>query len=358
MINGNLKTTYRADEQIFDNLYKRVFILAAIALAVALPIFANDYVILMASIIGIMIIAVVGVNVLVGYTGLLSLGHAGFVAVGAYGVSVAHLLLSSAGVPDGIQPFIAMPIAVALTAIIGIIVGLPSLRVKGVYLAVATLSANFIIIFLIELDALAPWTGGRVGLTTPDPSFLGWVLDTQREVYVLVAVLTFATVLLVQNLFRTRIGRAFIAIRERDYSAEILGVSLLKYKLTSFAISAACCGLAGALFAYFYARILPDQYGLLLSLQLVAALIVGGMGRTMGPIFGVLVIVLVPELLKVWLGAITGGSIEAAQFRAPIQEITFGLLIIGFIMFEPLGITRITDRIFQQLNRWPFSRGR
>ena len=357
MINGNLKSSYAADEQILDNGYRRGFVLAMVLLAIALPLFANDYVILVACQLGIMLVAVVGVNVLTGYTGLISLGHAGFVAVGAYGVTLLHHLLTRLYVPDGLQPFFAIPGAMALAALIGLIVGLPSLRVKGVYLAVATLSANFIIIFLIELDALAPWTGGQTGLTTIDPSFLGWRLDTQREVYVLIAVMSFATILMVQNLFRTRVGRAFIAIRERDYSAEILGVSLLKYKLTSFAISAACCGLAGALMAYFFARVLPEQFELLLSLQLVAALIVGGMGRTMGPVFGVLVIVLAPELLKVIMSAITGGSVAAAQFRAPLQEIMFGALIIGFIMFEPLGITQITDRLFRALNRWPFARG-
>ncbi|MEL6960203.1 MAG: branched-chain amino acid ABC transporter permease, partial [Pseudomonadota bacterium] len=114
---------------------------------------------------------------------------------------------------------------------------------------------------------------------------------------------------------------------------------------------------AGALFAYFYARVLPEQFGLLLSLQIVAALIVGGMGRTMGPVFGVLVIVLAPEVLKVVLAAVAGTTAEAAQIRAPLQEITFGLLIIGFVMFEPLGLAQITDRFFRKLNQWPFTRG-
>ena len=357
MINGNRKTSYLEDEQILNNNYKKAFVALMVALAVALPIFANDYIILMASLVGIMLIAVVGVNVLVGYTGLLSLGHAGFVAIGAYAVSIIHGLLSGWGIPDILQPWIALPGAMAAAALIGIIVGLPSLRVKGIYLAVATLSANFIIIFFIEIDTFAQWTGGRLGLTTPDPNFFGWVLDTQREVYVLIAIFSFATILMVQNLFRTRVGRAFIAIREKDYSAEILGVSLLKYKLTSFAISAACCGLAGAIWAYFYAKILPEQFELALSLQLVAALIVGGMGRTMGPVFGVILIVLVPEILKITMGAIGGGSIEAAQLRAPIQEIVFGSLIIGFVLFEPLGISHIMDRFFRALNRWPFARG-
>ncbi|MEM9429703.1 MAG: branched-chain amino acid ABC transporter permease [Pseudomonadota bacterium] len=357
MINGNLKASYAADERILDNGYRRGFVWGAALLAAALPLVASDYVILIACLSGIMVIAVVGVNVLTGYTGLVSLGHAGFVAIGAYGVTLLHQALTAMGVPAALQVFLALPGAMALAAAIGVLVGLPSLRVKGVYLAVATLSANFIIIFLIELDALAPWTGGKTGLTTVDPNILGWVFDTQREVYVLIAALVFATVLLVQNLFRTRIGRAFIAIRERDYSAEILGISLFEYKLLSFAISAACCGLAGALMAYFYARVLPEQFELLLSLQLVAALIVGGMGRTMGPIFGVVVITLAPELLKVVMSAVAGGSVEAAQIRAPLQEIVFGALIIGFILFEPLGLTQIVDRAMLALSRWPFARG-
>jgi branched-chain amino acid transport system permease protein len=357
MINGNLKATYAEDERVLNNGYKTAFVWGLLAVALIFPFISNEYLILIACQAGIMIVAVVGVNVLTGYTGLVSLGHAGFIAVGAYGVTLLHHGLTALGLPDSLQPLLAIPGAVALAALIGILVGLPSLRVKGVYLAVATLSANFIIVFLIEHDWLASWTGGKTGLTTVDPNFFGWVLDTRTEVYFLIAGMAFATVLLVQNLFRTRVGRAFIAIRERDYSAEILGVSLLKYKLTSFAISAACCGLAGALWAYFFARVLPDQFELLLSLQLVAALIVGGMGRTMGPFFGAIIIVLSPELLKLTLGAIGGGSIEAAQFRAPLQEIIFGALIIGFIMFEPLGIAQISDRIFRTLNRWPFARG-
>lgn len=357
MINGNLKATYAADERVLNNRYKQGFVWGMAGLCALIPLVGNDYVVLVAAQMGIMLIAVVGVNVVIGYTGLLSLGHAAFLAIGAYSVPILHRAFAAIGLSEGVMPFLAIPGAVALSALVGIIVGLPSLRVKGLYLAVATLSANFIVIFLIELDALTPWTGGLVGLNTPDANLLGWALDTQREMFVLIAVMGFATVLLVQNLFRTRIGRAFIAIRERDYSAEVLGISLLRYKLMSFAISAACCGLAGALIAYFYARILPEQFELALSLQLVAALIVGGMGRTLGPLFGVIIIVLVPEMLKLSFGLIAGGSADMAALRAPVQEIVFGLLIIFFLMFEPLGINHIVDRGFRALNRWPFARG-
>ncbi|MDR9394791.1 MAG: branched-chain amino acid ABC transporter permease [Roseovarius sp.] len=357
MINGNLKATYAADERMVDNRYKQFFVYGMAVLCALMPFAANNYIILVAAQMGIMLIAVVGVNVVIGYTGLLSLGHAAFLAIGAYSIPILHGAMGTLGLPEGIMPFLAIPGAVLISALLGIIVGLPSLRVKGLYLAVATLSANFIVIFLIELKAVSPWTGGVQGINTPDANLLGWELDTQREMFALIAAMAFVTILAVQNLFRTRVGRAFIAIRERDYSAEILGISLLRYKLMSFAISAACCGLAGALFAYFYARILPEQFELALSLQLVAALIVGGMGRIMGPIFGVIIIVTVPEALKFSFGMVAGGSADVAAFRAPLQEIVFGLLIILFLMFEPLGITQIVDRGFRAINRWPFARG-
>jgi branched-chain amino acid transport system permease protein len=355
MITGNLKSSYAADERVFDNRNKWAFFIASLAVLALMAGFANDYIVLIACKMGILLIAVVGVNVLTGYTGLISLGHAAFVAVGAYTVTIFHNGFAGV-IPDGLLTLIAIPVAVAVSAVVGIIVGLPSLRVKGLYLAVATLSANFIVIFLIEQDLFAPWTGGMVGINTPAPDFFGWVLDTREEMFILIAGFSVLTLLAVQNLFRTRVGRAFIAIRDRDYSAEILGISLLRYKLTSFAISAALCGLSGALFAYFYARILPEQFELALSLELVAALIVGGMGRTMGPVFGVIVIVMVPEVIKSVFGVATGGEASMAQLLAPLQDIAFGLLIVLFLLFEPLGLNHVADRALRAMNRWPFAR--
>ncbi|QBF33056.1 branched-chain amino acid ABC transporter permease [Thalassococcus sp. S3] len=356
MINGNLKSTYAADERVLNNSYKQAFVYGMILALGLFTLTANDYFILIACKMGILLIAVVGVNVLTGYTGLVSLGHGAFIAIGAYVTTAFHNGFAGI-IPDQIMPLIAIPVAIAVSALIGIIVGLPSLRVKGLYLAVATLSASFIVIFLIEQDAFAPFTGGVAGINTPIPNLFGWELDTKREMFVLIASLAFITLLMAQNLIRTRVGRAFIAIRDRDYSAEILGISLLRYKLTSFAISAAYCGLAGALFAYFYARILPEQFELDLSLELVAALIVGGMGRTMGPVFGVIIIVMVPELIKISFGAATGGALDLQRYAAPMQEIAFGLLLVFFLLKEPLGINHITDRILRAANRWPFARG-
>ncbi|WP_298676105.1 branched-chain amino acid ABC transporter permease [uncultured Lentibacter sp.] len=355
MINGNLKASYGADERVLNNRNKQMFVYGCLLLLALFPLFADDYAILMACKMGILLIAVVGVNVLTGYTGLVSLGHGAFVAIGAYATVVLSNLFTA--LPEGVLPFVVVPCAVAISALVGIVVGLPSLRVKGLYLAVATLAASFIVNFLIEQELFAPWTGGVVGINTPVPNLLGWELDTKREMYGLITVLAVLTLLGTQNLFRTRVGRAFIAIRDRDYSAEILGISLLRYKLMSFAISAAFCGLSGALFAYFYARILPEQFELDLSLELVAALIVGGMGRTMGPVFGVFIVLIVPELIKISMGFATGGDLEMQRYTAPVQEIVFGLILVFFLLKEPLGINQITDRILRSANRWPFARG-
>ena len=356
MINGNLKATYAADERVLNNTYKQAFVYGSFIFLGLLANFANDYVILIACNMGILLVAVVGINILTGYTGLISLGHGAFVALGAYFVTVGHNLFAGV-IPEPLMVLVVVPIAVALTAAIGVVVGLPSLRVKGLYLAVATLAASFIVIFLVEHESLAPWTGGVVGIDTPVPNILGWELDTKREMFLLISFVAVVSLLAAQNLIRTRVGRAFIAIRDRDYSAEILGISLLRYKLTAFALSAAYCGLAGALLAYFYARILPEQFELDLSLELVAALIVGGLGRTMGPVFGVILVVLVPELIKVVSSVATGGDTASARYAAPLQEIAFGCLLIFFLLKEPLGINHIVDRMLRAANRWPFARG-
>jgi branched-chain amino acid transport system permease protein len=356
MINGNLKSSYGSDERIVNNGYKQAFVYGSFLCLAAFALFANDYMILIACQVGILLVAVVGINILTGYTGLISLGHGAFVAIGAYAVTILHNAMDGI-VPDALIALIAIPVAVTITALIGIIVGLPSLRVKGLYLAVATLAASFIVIFIVENETFAGYTGGVVGINTPVPNLLGWELDTKREMFIFISVSAVLALLAGQNLFRTRVGRAFIAIRDRDYSAEILGISLLRYKLMSFALSAAYCGMAGALFAYFYARILPQQFELELSLELIAAVIVGGMGRTLGPLFGVILIVLVPELIKVTASVVTNGDTASTRIIAPLQEIIFGLLLIFFLLKEPLGINHIVDRLIRAANRWPFARG-
>ncbi len=171
MINANLKASYAADERVLNNRYKQLFVYGMMLALAVFAYFANDYAILIACKVGILLVAVVGINILTGYTGLVSLGHAAFVAIGAYAVTIFHNGFAGI-IPDGLMFFLAVPFAVAVAAGIGIIVGLPSLRVKGLYLAVTTLAANFIVIFLIEQDLFAPFTGGVVGINTLRPTFL------------------------------------------------------------------------------------------------------------------------------------------------------------------------------------------
>lgn len=350
MITGHFKTRYAADEGIWSTWPKKLGLVLCLLALVVLPFFANNYVLLLASQIAIFIIAVVGLNVLVGYTGLMSLGHGAFFAIGAYTAVAVH------GVWPNAMPLITLAIATAVAAFFGVLFGLPSLRVKGLYLAVATLSANFIVLFLIKREWMAPWTGGVSGIETPNPMLFGIELATQRDKYFFIIPVMVIFVLFAQNLFRTRFGRALIAIRDKDYSAEIMGISLFSYKLKSFAISAAYCGAAGCLWAYFFPAILPEDFGLSMSITLVVCLVAGGMGRTLGPIFGTMLIILVPELLKVLATLITQGDANAQRYFSPLRDIVFGLMIIGFLIFEPMGLMSVWDRFWRVVGRWPFAK--
>lgn len=350
MITGHFKTDYSADEGIWSNWPKRWGLVAALIALAIFPFIASNYALLLAGQIGIFIVAVTGLNVLIGYTGLMSLGHGAFFAVGAYTTVAIHHEWPLT------FPLITLVVSTGVAAAFGVLFGLPSLRVKGLYLAVATLSANFIILFLIEQEWLAEWTGGVSGIETPNAVFFGIELVSQQAKYFFIVPVMVLMLLFAQNLFRTRFGRALIAIRDKDYSAEILGIALFSHKLKSFAISAAYCGAAGSLWAYFFPAILPEDFGLNMSITLVVCLVAGGMGRTLGPIFGTILILLVPELLKIVAASITGGDATAQTWVSPTRDILFGLMIIGFLIFEPMGLVNIWDRFWRFMSRWPFAK--
>jgi branched-chain amino acid transport system permease protein len=350
MITGHYKTAYTEDESIWNNWAKKYGFIAAIAALILFPLVGGNYALLMAGQILIFVIAVTGVNILVGYTGLMSLGHGAFFAVGAYTTVILHQYFPN------LLPIIAIVFSIITAAALGFLFGLPSLRVKGLYLAVATLSANFIILFFIRQDWAAPWTGGRQGIETPYASFFGVELTSNLQKYYFILPFFLIAVLFAQNLFRTRFGRALIAIRDNDHSAEIMGISLYSYKLKSFAISAGYCGAAGALWAYFFPAILPEDFALNMSITLVVCLIAGGMGRTLGPIFGTILILLIPEFLKMIASVFTGGDGNALIYISSLRDVVFGLLIIFFLIFEPMGLVSIWDRFWRFTARWPFSK--
>ncbi len=339
---GTLKQTYTADAALFDSRTQKVWVAIGAALLVLFPFMANDYWLYLACLVAINVASATGLNILTGYTGLVSLGQAAFMGLGAYTVAI---LQSRYG-----TPFALNLLAGGVVAMLGgIVVGIPSLRVKGLYLAIATIAASFIAHFLFANLKL---TGGTTGLSLKPATVFGLALDTSFRIYWLIVPVTVLMVLGAANLFRTRVGRAFIAVRDRDISAEVLGIALLRTKLLSFGLSSFYAGVAGGLWAYFFRVVTPESFPLLMSIFFLAAIIVGGMGSILGGILGAVFMTMVPELLKLVFDLLPGGT-ETAVFLSPARTVVFGLLIVGFLVFEPHGLAEMWRRIRRIIHLWP-----
>lgn len=340
---GTFKETYVADAALFDSKTQKIWVAVAGALTVIFPFVANDYWLYLACLVSINVASATGLNLLTGYTGLVSLGQAAFMGLGAYTVAIMQARLGT--------PFLLNILAGGVVAMLGgIVVGIPSLRVKGLYLAIVTIAASFIAHFLF---ANFDFTGGTGGLSVQPASFFGLPLDTSFRLYWVIMPVTILMLFGAANLLRTRIGRAFIAIRDRDISAEVLGIPLLRYKLLSFGLSSFYAGVAGGLWAYFFRVVTPESFPLVMSIFFLAAIIVGGMGSILGGILGALFMTMVPELLKFVVDALPGGN-EMTVYLSPVRTIVFGLLIVGFLVFEPHGLAEIWRRIRRFFHLWPF----
>ena len=340
---GTLKESYVADATLFDSRTQKVWLAVGAALLVLFPFMASDYWLYLACLVSINVASASGLNILTGYTGLLSMGQAAFMGLGAYTVAIMQTQLGT--------PFLLNIVCGGVVAMLGgLVVGIPSLRVKGLYLAIATIAASFIAHFLFANFSI---TGGTGGLSVPPATLFGLPLDTSFRLYWLIVPVTLLMLLGAANLFRTRIGRAFIAIRDRDISAEVLGIPLLRYKLLSFGLSSFYAGVAGGLWAYFFRVVTPESFPLLMSIFFLAAIIVGGMGSILGGILGAVFMTMVPELLKLVFDWLPGGS-DLTVFLSPVRTIIFGLLIIGFLVFEPQGLAEVWRRIRRFFHLWPF----
>lgn len=340
---GTLKESYIADAALFDSRTQRIWLAVAGALLLLFPFMASDYWLYLACLVSINVAGATGLNILTGYTGLVSLGQAAFMGLGAYTVAIVQARWGT--------PVLFNLLAGGLVAMLGgIVVGLPSLRVKGLYLAIATIAASFIAHFLFANLKL---TGGTAGLTLQPATVFGVALDTSFRLYWVIVPVTLLMLLGAANLFRTRTGRAFIAIRDRDISAEVLGIPLLRYKLLSFGLSSFYAGVAGGLWAYFFRVVTPESFPLLMSIFFLAAIIVGGMGSILGSILGAVFMTMVPELLKLIVDLLPGGS-ELAVFLSPVRTMVFGLLIIVFLVFEPQGLAQMWRRLRRFFHLWPF----
>lgn len=340
---GTFKESYVADAALFDSTTQKAWLAIVAGLLVVFPFVANDYWLYLACLVAINIASATGLNILTGYTGLVSLGQAAFMGLGAYTVAILQTRYGT--------PALLNLLAGGVVAMLGgLIVGIPSLRVKGLYLAIATIAASFIAHFLFANLAL---TGGTSGLSLAPARIFGVTLDASFRLYWLIVPIMIVMLLGAANLFRTRIGRAFIAIRDRDISAEVLGIPLLRYKLLSFGLSSFYAGIAGGLWAYLFRVVTPESFPLQMSIFFLAAIIVGGMGSILGGILGAVFMTLVPELLKLIFDLLPGGH-EMTVFLSPVRLIVFGLLIIGFLIYEPLGLAEGWRRLRRFFHLWPF----
>jgi len=351
--NGQFKTSYRADLQIFPILQDRVAIGLLLAAAfVAVPLLADEY-LLRAILIPFLILslAALGLNVLVGYCGQISLGAGAFMAVGAYAAYNFFVRL------DGMPMPLALLLGGACATLVGILFGLPSLRIKGLYLAVTTLAAQFFI----------DWAFLRIGwFTNHTPSgsvsvaglgFLGLPVETplQKYLFCLATVCLFA--LLTKNLVRGHIGREWMAIRDMDVAAAVIGIRPVYAKLSAFAVSSFIVGVAGALWAFIYLGSWePAAFNINRSFDLLFMIIIGGLGSVMGSFFGAAFIVLLPIVLDQLLPAL-GGAIGIPVDTATVSHVVymiFGALIVFFLVVEPHGLARLWSIGKEKLRLWPF----
>lgn len=342
---------YREDERIFRTRFMRawfviLFILLAVVFVLSLlGIGANEYHYFIGNLILVHLIAAIGLQLLVGFTGLLSLGHAAFMGVGAY---TSALLITKLGCPF----LLAVLLAGLVASLFGIIVGIPSLRIKGFYLMVATLAFQFVIEYLIiHWDGL---TRGIRGIEMPTPRIFGISLEDHQAFFLFALGMTIFLMWGAKNIIRSKMGRAFVAIRDNDVSAEIIGISVFRYKLLSFALSSFYAGVAGALFASLLRTAIPEDYAFHRSIIFLAMVLVGGLGRLVGTIFGVIFITLVPVLLDLLVSYLAFAfDPNFTIYLGPVKELVFGGFIILFIIFEPDGLVGIWIKIRDYFKIWP-----
>lgn len=343
---GDFRTSYKQDNTIFETKTIRwVTILTIIALCFA-PLLVDGYFITLLIQISYLGIAALGLNILVGYTGQISLGHGAFFGFGAF---ASAWLNTSFHIPV----FLCIPLAGFLTMGVGMMFGAPAARIKGLYLAIATLAAQFII---EDFFARAEWfSGGSAGSMAEPLSLFGFTFDTDQSFYYVALFSLVFMFIWGCNLMRSRDGRAFVAVRDHYLSAEIMGVKLNKYRLLSFGVSSFYAGIGGALYAHYLGYVSAEGFTIMMSIQFLAMIIIGGLGSIKGTLMGVIFMVFLPEVLESGVGLMKmtdwGNIPMVVDGLAYIKEMAIGLVIIGFLIFEPEGLAH---RWAQIKNYWKF----
>ena len=343
---GTRNYSYAKDMAIFRTKTHWALLAALLVFVFTGPLYWGNHWLSVANLIGITIIAVTGLNILTGYCGQLSIGHAGFIAVGAYTSAVLTSRLE--------LPFLVGLICAGLvTGLVGMIFGTPSLRVKGFYLAISTIAAQFIIIWVI--NHWSSITGGFNGIRVPPASIGGITLASQASQFYLIMVITAVVVYLAKNLARTRVGRAFVAIRDNDLAAEVMGINLFRYKLIAFFIGCFLAGIAGSLLAHWTGFMNAECFTFMDSILYIGMIIIGGLGTAVGPIFGVIFIRMLQQGIILISPLLEGSFVGLpAGFTTGIGPMVFGLIIILFLILEPRGLAHRWTLFKASYRLWPF----
>jgi branched-chain amino acid transport system permease protein len=331
---------------IFRTRLQWLLLAAGIILGLCLPLFTGTYMLTIVIMTMCIFIATLGIQILTGYCGQLSVGHTAFVAVGAY---TSALLVAQ----TGLSFWIAVPVAGIAAGLIGLIVGLASIRLRGFYLIISTLAAQFIIMYII-----IHWTsltGGSFGMAAPAPRLGGLELVTPQSYFYIVFVGLLMATYVAKNIVRTNVGRAFIAIRDNDLAAEVMGINLTAYKLMAFFIGCAFAGIGGALAAHARGVITPDNYTLIESFWYLGYIIIGGLGTITGAFFGVIFIAILNNGLAAILTSLATTFPGAGSLLAPLMLFIFGLVIVLFLIFEPRGLAHRWEIFKAYYRLWPFS---
>ncbi|MBA1148718.1 branched-chain amino acid ABC transporter permease [Ectothiorhodospiraceae bacterium WFHF3C12] len=343
---GEFRTSYRQDSTIFPTPMSRNFAIAGVLLLMVSPVFLQPYHLNILIQIGYMGIAALGLNILVGFSGQISLGHAAFFGFGAF---ASAWINSSFGIPV----ILAIPLAGVLTTAVGMIVGIPAARIKGLYLAIATLAAQYI---LEDFFNRAVWfTGGSAGSLANPLSLFGYQMTTDTRYFYVVLAFVVVMYLLGTNLIRSRDGRALVALRDHYLSAEIMGINLTKYRILAFGISSFYAGVGGALFAHYLGYVSAESFTILLSIQFLGMIIIGGLGSIMGTLMGTAFMVLLPEVMEGGVGVIADFMPGIEQGLAYIKEMAIGLAIVLFLIFEPEGLAHRWQLTKAYWKLYPFS---
>src|SRR5512137_97687 len=350
---GQFKTTYAKDQQVFPIRQDRISVAVVLAFAfLVVPLVANQY--WLSAILTpflILALATLGLNILTGYAGQLSLGTAAFMAVGAFMAYNFELRM------PWMPVLVSFVLAGLCAAVVGIVFGLPSLRIKGFYLAVATLACQFFVLWALQRIGWFTNHSASGVITAQKVEIMGYAFDTPARKYMLTLCVVAFLAVLAKNMLRSETGRKFMAVRDMDIAAEVIGIRMMQTKLLAFAISSFYCGVAGALYAFTYlGTVEPEAFNLDLSFRILFMVIIGGVGSILGSFVGAAFIVLLPIFLNTVAGPLEHllGLTLPAGLMSNLELIVFGTLIIFFLIVEPHGLARLWQIGKEKLRLWPF----